>query len=85
MEKLLVPLDVYLKSGIHIGSKFRTKYMLPFVYRIREDGLSILNIQEIDKRMKEVINLISNYEPQDILVVCSRKRGQQTTRYTCCL
>ena len=52
-ETLLVPRDVYLKSGIHIGTKFRTKYMEQFIYKNRVDGLSVLNIQKIDERIKD--------------------------------
>ena len=44
-EKLLVAQDVYLKSGIHIGTKFKTKYMGKFIYKTRPDGLSVLNLQ----------------------------------------
>jgi ribosomal protein S2 len=34
-EQFLVAQDVYLKSGIHIGTKFRTKYMDQFIYKTR--------------------------------------------------
>ena len=42
-EQLLVPIDQYLKAGIHIGTKFRTKYMDNFIYKTRPDGLYVLN------------------------------------------
>ena len=74
-EELLVPQDVYLKSGIHIGTKFRTKYMQPFIYKIRPDGLSILNLEDIDKRLKLAVNFLANYEPKDIIVACRRENG----------
>ena len=35
-EQFLVPQDQYLKSGIHIGTKFKTKYMEPFIYKTIE-------------------------------------------------
>ena len=38
-EDFLVPLEKYLKVGLHIGTKFKTKYMEPFIYKIRGDGL----------------------------------------------
>ena len=79
-DKLLLPLDAYLKSGIHIGSKFRTKYMMSFVYRVRQDGLSIMNIQKIDERIKQAINIVSKYKPEDILVVCRRSKGKRPVR-----
>ena len=74
-EQLLVPLDDYLKAGIHIGTKFKTKYMEPFIYKARPDGLLVLNVQEINKRLKLMVNLISQYEPKDIIVACRRENG----------
>ena len=37
-EQLLVPQDTYLKSGIHIGTKHKTKYMAPFIYKTRPES-----------------------------------------------
>ncbi|HDQ59923.1 MAG TPA: 30S ribosomal protein S2, partial [Candidatus Woesearchaeota archaeon] len=31
-DDLLVPLEKYLQSGIHIGAKFKTGFMLPYIY-----------------------------------------------------
>jgi len=74
-NKLLVALDEYLKAGIHIGTKFRTKDMASFVYKIRNDGLSVLNVQEIDKRIGIAAKFLSQYKPEDILVICRRENG----------
>jgi len=74
-EKLIVPQDVYLKSGIHIGTKFRTKYMEQFIYKTRPDGLSVLNLQKIDERIKIAARFLSNYIPEDILLVSRRENG----------
>jgi small subunit ribosomal protein S2 len=74
-EKLLVPIDQYLKAGIHIGTKFKTKYMNDFIYKTRPDGLYVLNLQKIDERLALAGRFIAQYEPQDILVVCRRENG----------
>lgn len=74
-EQFLVPLEKYLKVGIHIGTKMRTKHMTPFIYKVRPDGLAVLNIQEIDKRIRVAINFLAQFEPKDILVVCRRENG----------
>ncbi len=74
-EELLVSQEVYLKSGIHIGTKFKTKYMSNFIYKIRPDGLAILNLQEIDKRLRLAANFMANYEPKDIIIACKRENG----------
>ena len=74
-EDFLVEQDFYLKAGIHIGTKFRTKYMQPFIYKTRPDGLSVLNIQKIDERIRLAVNMLAQYEPDEVLVVCRRENG----------
>ncbi len=74
-EELLLDSNEYLKSGIHIGTKFKNKYMANFIYKTRPDGLSVLNLKEIDRRLRLAGNLLSKYEPKDILVVSRRENG----------
>ncbi|RLG88717.1 MAG: 30S ribosomal protein S2, partial [Thermoprotei archaeon] len=49
--ELLVPLDVYLSAGVHIGTHICTKHMEKFVFRVRPDGLYILDIRKVDERL----------------------------------
>lgn len=77
---LLVPQDQYLKAGIHIGTKFRTKYMEPFIYKTRPDGLSVLNLQKIDERLRMAANFMAQFSPQDILVVSRRENGWKAVK-----
>ena len=74
-EKLLLDSNDYLKSGIHIGTKFKTKYMKDFIYKTRPDGLSVLNLKKIDQRISLAANLLAQYEPKDILIVSRRENG----------
>ncbi|MEM3154625.1 MAG: 30S ribosomal protein S2 [Candidatus Woesearchaeota archaeon] len=76
----LVPQDIYLKSGIHIGTKFRTKYMDPFIYKTRPDGLSVLNLQKIDERIRMAANLLSQYAPEELLVCSRRENGWKAVK-----
>ena len=79
-ESFLVAQDMYLKSGIHIGTKFRTKYMSKFIYKTRADGLSVLNLQKIDERIKNSINLLAQFAPEDILIVSRRENGWKSVK-----
>ncbi|MBU2638247.1 MAG: 30S ribosomal protein S2 [Nanoarchaeota archaeon] len=74
-EELLIPLDTYLKVGLHIGTKFRTKYMEPFIYKVRPDGLAVMNVKKISERIELAGRLLSQYEPKEILIVCRRENG----------
>ena len=74
-EDLLTPLDTYLKVGLHIGTKFRTKYMEPFIYKVRGDGLAVMNVKKISERLAVAAKFMSQYNPEDILIVCRRESG----------
>ncbi|MFH1181732.1 MAG: 30S ribosomal protein S2 [Candidatus Woesearchaeota archaeon] len=79
-QQFLVAQDQYLKAGIHIGTKFRTKYMENFIYKIRPDGLAVLNLQKIDERIKIAARFLSQYSPEGILVVSRRENGWKAVR-----
>ena len=74
-QTFLIPTEQYLKAGIHIGTKFRTKYMDKFIYKTRPDGLAVLNLQEIDERLGLAAAPPFGYSPEEILVVCRRENG----------
>lgn len=74
-EVFLTPLENYLKVGLHIGTKFRTSYMAPFIYKVRADGLSVLNVKKIDERIETAAKFLAQYNPENILIVCRRENG----------
>jgi small subunit ribosomal protein S2 len=74
-NELLVPQDVYLKSGIHIGTKFKTKYMEKFIYKVRTDGLAVLNLQMIDERIRLAAKMLARYDPEQIVFASRRENG----------
>jgi len=76
----LVPTEEYLKAGIHIGTKFKTAHMANFIYKTRSDGLSVLNIQSIDERLRLAGQMLSQYEPEDIMIVSRRENGWKAVR-----
>ncbi len=74
-DNLLMESNEYLKSGIHIGTKFKTKYMANFIYKTRPDGLSVLNLKKIDERLRIAVNFLGQFEPEEILIVSRRENG----------
>ena len=76
LKEPLVPVEDYLAAGVHIGTQQKSKDMMKFIYRVRGDGLYILDIQETDERIKTAAKFLSQYEPTKILVVTSRQYGQ---------
>ena len=51
-EELLLPQDTLLSAGIHIGTRMKTKDMTPFIYRVRPDGLFVLDVKKTDERIR---------------------------------
>lgn len=76
----LVPLDLYLKSGVHIGTKFENESVSDFVYKTKPTGLKILDVEKIDNRIKLGGKLLSNYPPEKILLVCRRETGYKPVK-----
>ena len=74
---MLVPLNKYLSSGIHIGMKQRLKAMEKYVYKVRPDKLAVFDISKIDERIGIAAKFISNYAPEEILVVSRKRNGHK--------
>ncbi|MEM5869558.1 MAG: 30S ribosomal protein S2 [Candidatus Aenigmatarchaeota archaeon] len=73
-SKLLIPREKYLASGIHMGMKLKTKDMKEFIYKIRPDGLAILNLRKIDERIRIASSFLARSKN---IVVASKKSPVQ--------
>lgn len=76
-EDFLVPLDDYLSNGVHVGLKYRTSDMRPFIYKIRGDKLCVFDVKKINDRLKIAAKFIAQYDPKDILLVSNRVYGKR--------
>lgn len=72
---MLVPLEDYVKTGIYIGTRVVTPIMKQFVYRRRADGLAIFNTDIIDEKLKEGVEYLAKFNPEDVVLVCKRQTG----------
>ena len=72
-EMLLIPRDTYLVSGIHIGTSVGTKFMEPFKYRVRNDGIYVLDVNATDDRIRIAAKFLSRFEPAKVAVFASRQ------------
>ncbi|KUG19691.1 ssu ribosomal protein sae (s2p) [hydrocarbon metagenome] len=76
LNEPLIPVEEYLAAGVHIGTQQKSKEMKPFIYRVRGDGLYILDIRATDERIKVAARFLAQFDPAKILVVTSRQYGQ---------
>lgn len=75
--KSLIPIDEYLAAGVHIGTQQKTGDMMRFIYRVRTDGLYVLDVQATDERIRVAAKLLAKYNPARILIVSARQYGQR--------
>ncbi len=75
-EKTLVPIEKYLKTGCHIGTKFKSGDMRRYIFKSRKDSLKVLDVETIDERIKLVANFLSKYDPERIAVISRKLYGK---------
>ena len=79
-QDLLIEEDVYLTSGVHIGTQQKSADLKNFMFKIRSEGLYVLDSKKTDERIKIAANMIAKYDPSEILVVSARQYGQKPVR-----
>jgi small subunit ribosomal protein S2 len=82
-EELLLPQDTMLSAGIHIGTKMKTRDMDQFIYRIRPDGLFVLDIKKTDERIRVAAKFLARFDPSKIAVVAARLYGRDPVNKFC--
>lgn len=76
MSELLIPLDKYLAAGLHIGTQQKTRDMERYIYRVRADGLYVLDVRKTNDRIASAARFLAKFDADDILVVSTRQYGQ---------
>ena len=82
-EDLLLPQDTLLSAGVHIGTRMRTKDMEQFIYRVRADGLFVLDVKKTDERIRVAAKFLARFEPSKIAAVAGRLYGQSPVEKFC--
>lgn len=82
-EGLLLPRDTLLSAGIHIGTRMKTGDMEQFIYRVRPDGLFVLDVKKTDDRIRSAAKFLARFEPAKIAAVAARLYAQEPVRKFC--
>ena len=71
---LLVPQEKYLGAGVHIGTRNKSGGMKEYIYKVREDGLHVLDLKKMDGRIRAAAKLLAKY-PEDKVFLISNKEN----------
>ncbi len=74
-SELLIELDEYLRAGVHIGTRTGLKAVRPYIFRIRNDGLFVLDIRRTDERIRLAAKFLARFVPESIAVTSVRTYG----------
>jgi len=79
-QSMMVTEEIYMTSGVHIGTRQKTADIKEFIYKVRNDGLYIIDVKRTDERIKATAKFLAKYDPAKILVVSVRQYGQKPVR-----
>jgi small subunit ribosomal protein S2 len=82
-ETLLLPQEVLLSAGVHIGTRVKTKDMLQFIYKVRPDGLFVLDMDQMNERVKTTAKFISRMDISRVAVASSKRYGRLPVHKFC--
>ncbi|MFH0738045.1 MAG: 30S ribosomal protein S2 [Candidatus Micrarchaeota archaeon] len=64
--------EVFLEAGVHIGTKIRTCDMREYIFKMRDDGLYILDLRKSSEKLMQAAKVIAKFKPEEVTVVASR-------------
>jgi len=82
-EELLMPRDTLLSAGIHIGTRMKTGDMGQFIYRVRPDGLFVLDVKKTDDRVRAAAKFLARFPQAKIAAAAARLYAQEPVRRFC--
>jgi small subunit ribosomal protein S2 len=82
-EELLLPRDTILSAGIHIGTRMKTRDIEPFIYRVRPDGLFVLDVNRTDERLRVAAKFLARFEHGKVAVAASRLYAHEPVKNFC--
>jgi small subunit ribosomal protein S2 len=75
-ENLLLPQEVLLSAGVHIGTKVKTRDMMPYIYKVRPDGLYVLDMEKMNARIMVAAKFLARIDLSKVAIASSKRYGR---------
>jgi len=82
-DDLLLPQEVLLSAGVHIGTRVKTKDMEPFIYKVRPDGLFVLDMEKMNARVQIAAKFLARMDLTKVVVASSKRYGRMPVHRFC--
>src|SRR3989338_11055208 len=81
--EFLVPQEKFLEAGAHIGTRNKNGGMKEFIYKVRDDGLHVLDLKKLNERWKAAALLLASFEKTSVFIVSNKDNAVQPIEKLC--
>lgn len=78
-----MPQERYLEAGAHIGTRNKNGGMKEFIYKVREDGLHVLDLKKLDDRLKAAGRLLAEVDKEGVFIVTNKDNAKKGVEKLC--
>jgi len=82
-QKEVEVLELFVKNGVHLGSRIKVKHMERFVFRMRPDGVYLIDVKKTLERLNIAARMISYFPPEKVVVVSTHVYGIKPVQRFC--
>src|SRR3989344_3459457 len=83
--EFLVPQEKFLEAGAHIGTRNKNGGMNEFIYKVRDDGLHVLDLKKLNERLKAAASLLASIDKTSVFIVSNKDNAVQPIEKLCSL
>ena len=80
---MMVTEEAYMTSGVHIGTRQKTSDIKEFIYKVRNDGLYIIDVKKTDERIRVAAKFLARFENAKVTVAASRLYANEPVKKFC--
>lgn len=63
--------EILIRNMVHVGSKIKVEHMRRFIFKLRPDGVYLMDVNRIVERLNIAARFISLFQPEKVVVVAS--------------
>lgn len=75
--------EVLVRGSLHIGSQIKVKHMERFIFRLRPDGVYLIDISKTIERLNIAAKFISFYPPEKVAAISTHVYGIKPVKRFC--
>ena len=75
--------ELLVRCGAHLGAKIKVKHMERFIFKLRPDGIYLIDVKKTLERLNIAARMIAMHEPSKVIVVSTHVYGIKAVQKFC--